>query len=53
MLINKIPSGDLGTGEDVSNCAAFLASDMANYINGETIHVNGGMYMAWQFYPII
>ncbi len=45
-LINKIPSGDLGTGDDVSNCVAFLASDMANYINGETIHVNGGMYMA-------
>ena len=46
LLINKIPAGDLGTGDDVSNCAAFLASDMANYINGETIHVNGGMYMA-------
>ncbi len=45
-LINKIPSGQLGTGEDVSNCVAFLASDMANYINGETVHVNGGMYMA-------
>ena len=45
-LISKIPSGDLGTGEDVSNCVAFLASDLANYINGETIHVNGGMYMA-------
>ena len=45
-LINKIPSGELGTGEDVSNCVAFLASDLAKYINGETIHVNGGMYMA-------
>ena len=45
-LISKIPSGKLGSGEDVSNCVAFLASDMANYISGETIHVNGGMYMA-------
>ena len=46
VLISKIPSGDLGTGKDVSNCVAFLASDMSSYINGETIHVNGGMYMA-------
>ena len=46
ILISKIPSGDLGTGEDVSNCVAFLASDEAKYINGETIHVKGGMYMA-------
>ena len=45
-LINRIPSGDLGTGEDVANCVAFLASDQSKYINGETIHVNGGMYMA-------
>ena len=45
-LISKIPSGELGSGEDVSNCVAFLASDMADYLNGETIHVNGGMYMA-------
>ena len=44
-LISKIPSGNLGSGEDVSNCVAFLASDLAKYINGETIHVNGGMYM--------
>ena len=46
ILISKIPSGNLGTAEDVSNCVAFLASDMSRYINGETIHVNGGMYMA-------
>jgi 3-oxoacyl-[acyl-carrier protein] reductase len=49
ILISKIPSGDLWSGEDVSNCVAFLASDISKYINGETIHVNGGMYMAWQF----
>ena len=46
MLINKIPRGDLGTGQDVANSAAFLASDMSEYITGETLHVNGGMYMA-------
>ncbi|MDC0530123.1 3-oxoacyl-ACP reductase FabG [Pelagibacteraceae bacterium] len=46
ILISKIPSGKLGTGDDVSNCVAFLASGMADYINGETIHVNGGMYMS-------
>jgi len=48
ILISKIPSGDLGTGKDIANCALFLASDMSDYITGETIHVNGGMYMAWQ-----
>lgn len=46
ILISKIPSGDLGTGEDIANCALFLASEMSDYITGETIHVNGGMYMA-------
>ncbi len=46
ILISKIPSGDLGTGKDIANCALFLASEMSDYITGETIHVNGGMYMA-------
>ena len=46
VLISKIPSGKLGTSDDVSNCVLFLASDMSDYINGETIHVNGGMYMS-------
>ena len=46
MLISKIPSGDLGKGDDIANCAAFLASEMSDYITGETIHVNGGMYMS-------
>ena len=46
ILISKIPSGELGNAEDVSNCVAFLASDLSKYVNGETLHVNGGMYMA-------
>jgi len=47
-LTSRIPMGKLGTGEDVSNCVAFLSSNEASYVTGETIHVNGGMYMAWQ-----
>ena len=47
-LTSRIPMGKLGTGEDVSNCVAFLSSEQASYITGETIHVNGGMYMSWQ-----
>ena len=47
-LTSRIPMGKLGSGEDVSNCVAFLASDQASYVTGETLHVNGGMYMAWQ-----
>jgi len=45
-LTSRIPMGKLGTGEDVSNCVAFLSSELASYITGETIHVNGGMYMS-------
>ena len=44
-LTSRIPMGKLGTGEDVSNCVAFLSSEQASYVTGETIHVNGGMYM--------
>ena len=46
ILLSKIPMGKMGSGDDVSNCVAFLSSDEAAYITGETIHVNGGMYMA-------
>ena len=46
VLTSRIPMAKLGTGEDVSNTVAFLSSDAASYITGETIHVNGGMYMA-------
>ena len=47
-LTSRIPMGRFGTGEDVSNCVAFLSSEQASYVTGETIHVNGGMYMSWQ-----
>ena len=46
MLTSRIPMSRLGTGEDVANTVVFLSSDAASYITGETIHVNGGMYMA-------
>ena len=45
LIISKIPSNRLGTPKDVANVVMFLSSDLANYITGETIHVNGGMYL--------
>jgi len=42
---SEIPMGSLGTTEDVAAAVAFLAGDDARYITGQTIHVNGGMYM--------
>ena len=44
-IISKIPSNRLGKPEDIANTVIFLASDNSDYINGETIHVNGGMYL--------
>jgi 3-oxoacyl-[acyl-carrier protein] reductase len=44
-LLQQIPLGRLGTVEDIANAVAFLSSEDAAYITGETLHVNGGMYM--------
>ncbi|ASQ45818.1 3-oxoacyl-ACP reductase FabG [Legionella clemsonensis] len=44
-MLKRIPMKRLGKAEDIAETVAFLASDSANYITGETIHVNGGMYM--------
>ena len=44
-IIAKIPSNRLGNPEDVANAVIFLSSSLSDYINGETLHVNGGMYL--------
>ena len=46
VIISKIPSARLGEPQDIANAVLFLASSQSDYINGETLHVNGGMYMA-------
>ena len=46
VIISKIPSARLGEPDDIANAVLFLSSDQSDYINGETLHVNGGMYMA-------
>ena len=46
IIISKIPSARLGEADDIANAVLFLSSNQSNYINGETLHVNGGMYMA-------
>ena len=45
-IISKIPSSRLGEPDDIANAVLFLCSSQSGYINGETLHVNGGMYMA-------
>jgi 3-oxoacyl-[acyl-carrier protein] reductase len=44
-IIAKIPSNRLGKPQDIANAVIFLSSDHSDYINGETLHVNGGMYL--------
>jgi 3-oxoacyl-[acyl-carrier protein] reductase len=44
-LTDRIPSGALGTAEDVAAAVVFLASDAGRYITGETLNVNGGLHM--------
>ena len=46
LITSKIPASRLGEPEDIANAVLFLASSQSDYINGETLHVNGGMYMA-------
>ncbi|WP_113897981.1 3-oxoacyl-ACP reductase FabG [Francisella tularensis] len=45
-IATKIPSGQIGEPKDIAAAVAFLASEEAKYITGQTLHVNGGMYMA-------
>ncbi len=44
-ILAEVPAGRLGGPGDIANAVAFLSSDEAGYITGETLHVNGGMYM--------
>jgi 3-oxoacyl-[acyl-carrier protein] reductase len=46
VIVSKIPSARLGEPQDIANAVLFLSSNQSDYINGETLHVNGGMYMA-------
>jgi 3-oxoacyl-[acyl-carrier protein] reductase len=44
-LLERIPAGRLGTGDDVAGAVLYLASPLATYVTGQTLHVNGGMAM--------
>jgi 3-oxoacyl-[acyl-carrier protein] reductase len=44
-IVDQIPMGRIGTPEEIAGVVAFLASEAADYITGQVIHVSGGMYM--------
>ncbi|MGL9750852.1 MAG: 3-oxoacyl-ACP reductase FabG [Symbiopectobacterium sp.] len=44
-ILSQVPANRLGDAKDIASAVAFLASDESGYITGETLHVNGGMYM--------
>ena len=48
VLKSKIPMNRFGAPIDIANTVIFLCSKLSDYITGETIHVNGGMYFSWQ-----
>lgn len=45
-MLERVPLGRMGSVDDIASAVAFLASDQAGYITGETLQVNGGLYMA-------
>ena len=44
-VVTMTPAGKLGTNEEIADCIEFLLSDKAAYIIGQTIEINGGMFM--------
>ena len=44
-MLQQIPLARLGKPEEIASLVSFLCSDAAGYITGETVHINGGMYM--------
>ena len=48
ILKSRIPLDRFGSPNDIANAVIFLSSELSDYITGETLHVNGGVYFSWQ-----